>query len=1185
MEDETHKFQKLTPIDNIELGIYKNAMNYIFEHNDIRNVAITGAYSAGKSSILASYKKQSGLKFIHISLAHFCSFTGENDRDVTEAILERKIINQLIQHIDVNKIPQTNFKVKRRVKRRVVLAQTIMILVAYIAFLHFRNFNIWSDYLSVLKFFHERDSYGFLDFTVDPYSKMVSGGLLIILGGILIYLIINNLKNNNILKKIKLKTYEIDLFDKAEESYFDKYLNDVIYLFENTNANAIVFEDIDRFEINGIFERLREVNSLVNIRLEKEKKDSLRFFYLLRDDIFQSKERTKFFDYIVPIVPIMDSSNSYDELIKHFDQGEILGLFDEKFLQDISLYIDDMRLLKNIYNEFIIYNCKLNITELNHNKMLAIIVYKNLFPQDFGDLQLNKGMIHHLFARKSYFIADGIKELQEKLVKKQKEIEAMDNEHLQKLDELNFLSRHLRINDLESRRKNLENKLNNRREQFEDEIRKIEKEILLLNNKTLSQLITRENEERIFSTSFTDELGIKKDFTSVKGNDYFSLLKYLIRNGYIDETYADYMTYFNEKSISRQDKVFLRSITDRISKDYMYELKNPEKIIPRLRIVDFDQIEILNFDLLEYLLKTPENIQYLNRFLLQLRMTKNIVFIKKFMESQKETLLFVKHLNLQWPDLFSTLLEEEQLPPSLIKLYSLYTIYSLDSESLELVNKNNILSNYISGCEDYLNIENPNIEKLIAGFKLLRISFKDIDYNTANKDLFNNVYQNSLYEINFNLVKLILEEVYKIECCEDIFDRNYTSILSQPNSPLAQYIQQNMNSYIECVLLKMQSGINDDETKIMLILNDDSIEFGNKQKYIQKLKTFVTRIEDITDKSLWKDLIERNLVRYSEDNVIEYFLFTESMDNCLIEWINRNEATLDFSRIENKYDEQEYDKFFESFTSSEGVIDNKYKILVSTFGWYYPLFNIRNLSNNKIKILIDEGIIEMNLKNLDFIRETYPRAVMYFIEKNLNLYVDLINNDSFNMTELLEILSWEIEDEIKLKLLQFTDASISIVNAKYSDTINEYILTNNLEDNDLSHLFKTYHCWDSKTKKIIRLKAEERITDIIEDIEDVSSELISAILVSGKIDYEEKILVLIGVLPSIDKDQCKKYISLLDLPEYRKIFERRTRPKIEIDEINDILLNSFKDRGWIEGFEENNGYYKITKKISPNNKN
>ncbi len=175
MEDETHKFQKLTPIDNIELGIYKNAMNYIFEHNDIRNVAITGAYSAGKSSILASYKKQSGLKFIHISLAHFCSFTGENDRDVTEAILERKIINQLIQHIDVNKIPQTNFKVKRRVKRRVVLAQTIMILVAYIAFLHFRNFNIWSDYLSVLKFFHERDSYGFLDFTVDPYSKMVSG--------------------------------------------------------------------------------------------------------------------------------------------------------------------------------------------------------------------------------------------------------------------------------------------------------------------------------------------------------------------------------------------------------------------------------------------------------------------------------------------------------------------------------------------------------------------------------------------------------------------------------------------------------------------------------------------------------------------------------------------------------------------------------------------------------------------------------------------------------------------------------------------------------------------------------------------------------------------------------------------------------------------------------------------------
>ena len=38
-----------------------------------------------------------------------------------------------------------------------------------------------------------------------------------------------------------------------------------------------------------IFERLREVNTLVNLQPQRRKKP-LRFFYMLRDDIFESKD-------------------------------------------------------------------------------------------------------------------------------------------------------------------------------------------------------------------------------------------------------------------------------------------------------------------------------------------------------------------------------------------------------------------------------------------------------------------------------------------------------------------------------------------------------------------------------------------------------------------------------------------------------------------------------------------------------------------------------------------------------------------------------------------------------------------------------------------------------------------------------------------------------------------------------
>lgn len=285
----------------------------------------------------------------------------------------------------------------------------------------------------------------------------------------------------------------------------------MLYLFENVDADVIVFEDMDRFNANKIFERLREVNTLVNIQLQKEnKKDKriLRFFYLLRDDIFVSKDRTKFFDYIIPIVPVVDSSNSYDQFISHFKKGGFFEKFDESFLQGLSLYIDDMRLLKNIYNEFVIYFNRLNITELDCNKMLAIIAYKNLFPRDFADLQLNQGFVCTLFNNKEQFIAEEIKRLSEKISEIGHKIELAKNEHLKTIKELDaafedkkpidYWNRKQDLSaadkkDYAARKQAIENRLNNTIPDLESEKSLLEQELILTQNKPLWDIITRDN--------------------------------------------------------------------------------------------------------------------------------------------------------------------------------------------------------------------------------------------------------------------------------------------------------------------------------------------------------------------------------------------------------------------------------------------------------------------------------------------------------------------------------------------------------------------------------------------------------------------------------------------------------------------------------------------------------------------
>lgn len=133
-----------------------------------------------------------------------------------------------------------------------------------------------------------------LSFSTNQYALIVVGIIITCLFSLIVYELINIQKNRNIFRKINLQGNEIEIFEESDDSYFDKYLNEVLYLFENADTNVIVFEDMDRFNTIKIFERLREINTLANIQLKNENKKILRFFYLLRDDLLYQRTGQNF---------------------------------------------------------------------------------------------------------------------------------------------------------------------------------------------------------------------------------------------------------------------------------------------------------------------------------------------------------------------------------------------------------------------------------------------------------------------------------------------------------------------------------------------------------------------------------------------------------------------------------------------------------------------------------------------------------------------------------------------------------------------------------------------------------------------------------------------------------------------------------------------------------------------------
>lgn len=120
------KFNSLTPdvLENIE-PVYMEALDYAFDNKDIKNIAITGIYGAGKSTVWKSYAAKKKIEnIITVSLGKYEDNTEkskdntekskENDKDENYSNrLERQLINQMLSQIEIKKIPLSKFNFKR----------------------------------------------------------------------------------------------------------------------------------------------------------------------------------------------------------------------------------------------------------------------------------------------------------------------------------------------------------------------------------------------------------------------------------------------------------------------------------------------------------------------------------------------------------------------------------------------------------------------------------------------------------------------------------------------------------------------------------------------------------------------------------------------------------------------------------------------------------------------------------------------------------------------------------------------------------------------------------------------------------------------------------------------------------------------------------------------------------------
>ncbi len=184
---------------------------------------------------------------------------------------------------------------------------------------------------------------------------------------------------------------------EPSRTYFDDYLDEIVYFFQRSNADIVILEDIDRFGNAEVFDNLRALNTLLN-NAKQLRRRPIRFVYAFRDSVFagpsrarlEPSARTKFFDVIVPVVPFMTHINARDLVSKVMSTDTTT--ITRELVEVVAPRLTDMRLLKNIRNEFLIYRDQLvdveaSVPGLSDDALFALIVYKNLEISDFEKLQ------------------------------------------------------------------------------------------------------------------------------------------------------------------------------------------------------------------------------------------------------------------------------------------------------------------------------------------------------------------------------------------------------------------------------------------------------------------------------------------------------------------------------------------------------------------------------------------------------------------------------------------------------------------------------------------------------------------------------------------------------------------------------------------------------------------------------
>lgn len=246
--------ESLTPsYDEDHHGTYLRRLEEAVTDPRNLNIALTGRYGAGKSSVLDQFQANHRKTTQRLAISTLAP--GEEGESTTNRI-QKEIVKQLLYGASEKVGKNSRFsKIAVLSRRRAFLeAAASVACVGGLLYL--------LDWLPDLKW-------------TGPDHATSARTLAWVAAAVLVTLVltaVRMLTYGRFLSDVSAGGAALTLSEKPD-SFFDKYLDEIVHYFGRESKDIVVFEDLDRFEDPHIFEALRELNILLNETPERRPRE------------------------------------------------------------------------------------------------------------------------------------------------------------------------------------------------------------------------------------------------------------------------------------------------------------------------------------------------------------------------------------------------------------------------------------------------------------------------------------------------------------------------------------------------------------------------------------------------------------------------------------------------------------------------------------------------------------------------------------------------------------------------------------------------------------------------------------------------------------------------------------------------------------------------------------------------